>query len=366
MPPRTLTPTEARRIAVRAQRLDAHRPGSVTEVIESLGSLQYDVTRAVAPSQDVVLWSRLGASYDPGDLQRLLDDQVLVEVAGMIRPAADLGLYTAEMAAYPGAAPWRRQLADWADANAQCVEDVLDALRSDGPLPVTELPNTCVVGWRSTGWTDGKNVQRLVGVMAARGQVAISRREGTMPYWDLAERVYPDVAPVPLEEALAERARRRLAALGLARSRATQTPTEPNDVGTAGIEVRIEGVRGRWRADPDQLARLDDPFEPRVALLSPLDRLVFDRTRMEQLFDFDYVLEMYKPREQRRWGFWALPVLAGDRLVGKVDATAEPREGELVVHAVHEDEPWSAELRAAVVAELESLASWRGLALAMP
>ena len=105
----------------------------------------------------------------------------------------------------------------------------------------------------------------------------------------------------------------------------------------------IEGVRGKWRVDP---AYLDvEPFDGRAALLSPLDRLVFDRKRMEEIFEFDYQLEMYKPAAKRRWGYWAMPILDGDRLVGKVDATADREGGVLRVNAVHEDEPFSATAR---------------------
>jgi uncharacterized protein YcaQ len=104
----------------------------------------------------------------------------------------------------------------------------------------------------------------------------------------------------------------------------------------------------------------------RTALLSPFDRLVHDRVRAEQLFDFTYVLEMYKPVEQRRWGYFALPVLHGDRLVGKLDATADRKAGRLVVHAVHEDVPFTGETAAAVQAEVVDLAAWLGLEVAGP
>ena len=78
-------------------------------------------------------------------------------------------------------------------------------------------------------------------------------------------------------------------------------------------------------------------FEGRTALLSPFDRLAYDRARAEQLFDFEYSLEMYKPAAKRRWGYFALPILHGDRLVGKLDAAADPKAGVLRVNAIHED-----------------------------
>jgi len=132
---------------------------------------------------------------------------------------------------------------------------------------------------------------------------------------------------------------------------------EPNHVADAGEPAVVEGVRGTWRVDPAQLESLGRPFRGRTALLSPLDRLVFDRKRMTEVFEFDYQLEMYKPAAARRWGYWAMPVLHGDRLVGKLDATADPAAGLLRVDALHEDEPLSASARTAVEHEIRSLAA---------
>jgi uncharacterized protein len=98
-----------------------------------------------------------------------------------------------------------------------------------------------------------------------------------------------------------------------------------------------------------------------VALLSPFDRLIHDRVRTQALFDFEYVLGMYKPASQRRWGYFALPVLHGDRLVGKLDAKADRKAGHLVVNAMHEDVRLTKAMRADIYAEIESLASWLGL-----
>jgi hypothetical protein len=128
-----------------------------------------------------------------------------------------------------------------------------------------------------------------------------------------------------------------------------------------GESARVEGVRGLWRVDP---SLLDGEFAGRTAILSPLDRLVFDRKRMEELFDFDYQLEMYKPVAQRQWGYWAMPVLDGDELVGKVDATTDREAGVLIVDAVHEDGDWSTRRRARVDAELDALGEWLGLEVA--
>jgi uncharacterized protein YcaQ len=134
-------------------------------------------------------------------------------------------------------------------------------------------------------------------------------------------------------------------------------------VGEAGEQAVVEGVRGTWRVDPAQLGQ---PFSGRAALLSPFDRLVWDRKRMAEIFEFDYQLEMYKPAAQRRWGYFALPVLYGDRLVGKLDATADREAGVLRVGAIHQDVPFGPAMTAAVGQELDDLAHWLGLEPARP
>lgn len=356
-----LSRRDARRVAVRAQLLTAERPTDVLGVVRHLGLLQMDLTAHVAVNADLVLWSRLGSAYSPDLLDDLLESRALVELLGFLRPAEDLPLFRAEMDAWPGVEPlsaWRREIEAWVEDNRACREDLLTRLRSEGPLPARDLPDTTVVPWRSSGWTNSKNVQRMLDMMEQRGEVAVSSRENRERNWDLASRVYPDGPTVPHDEAETERDRRRLVALGIARARVTFPPGEPNHVNDAGEEAVVEGVRGRWRVDPKYL---DGSFAGRTALLSPLDRLVLDRKRMAELFEYDYQLEMYKPAAQRRWGYFALPVLHGDRLLGKVDAQTDLAAGVLRVHAVHWDEPRSKAAVAGVEAELRSLAALLGV-----
>ena len=356
-----LTREQARRIAVRAQLLDEPRPTELDDVVRRLTLVQHDPIAAVAPSADLVLWSRLGSTYDPGDLRDALDEQRVIDHHGLIRPSEHLAAFRAEMAVWPGVGelrPWQHDLAAWVEANDACRRDILELLRGDGPLPTSALPDTCEVPWRSSGWNNNQNVKRLLVQMVERGEVATAGREGREQLWDLAERIYPD-DPVPdVEEARRIRDVRRLRSLGLARARAPKTPGEPNHVGTAGEPAVVEGVKGEWRVDPDLL---DLPFTGRTVLLSPYDRLVYDRRRTEELFEFEYYLEMYKPAAQRRWGYYALPVLHGDRLVGKLDATADRKAGELRVDAVHEDVPFDASMRDALDAAVADLGDWLGL-----
>jgi uncharacterized protein YcaQ len=194
--------------------------------------------------------------------------------------------------------------------------------------------------------------------MVSRGEVAVAGRSGNERLWDIAERVYPDVPAVPVEEAERLRNERRLAALGIARSRGPELAIESVGVGDAGEEAVVDGVRGTWRIDPSLLHR---PLKGRAALLSPFDRLLHDRKRTEQLFGFEYTLEMYKPAASRRWGYFALPILYHDRLVGKLDAIADRKAGVLRVNAIHWDVEPSKAMARAVDGEIGDLAQWLGL-----
>jgi hypothetical protein len=355
-----LSRADARRIAVRAQLLASPRPAGLLEVVRRLTLLQLDPTAAIAPSADLVAWSRLGSAYAPADLEAALAGRALIELRAMLRPAEDLALYRADMAAWSARG---RQVAEFVRANDACRRDILSRLGAQGPLPSRELPDTCVVPWGSTGWTNNRNVSQLLEIMVVRGEVAVAGRKGRDRLWDLAARVYPDDPVVPADEARRARDERRLRALGIARARGPERPVEPVDVGEAGEPATVEGVAGTWRVDPAQLGQ---PFSGRAALLSPFDRLIHDRKRVVELFEFDYQLEIYKPAARRRWGYFALPILYGDRLVGKLDATADRTSGVLRVEAIHEDVPGSAAMTAAVGAEIEDLARWLELDLVLP
>jgi uncharacterized protein YcaQ len=203
----------------------------------------------------------------------------------------------------------------------------------------------------------------LLELMAERGEVAVAGRQGRDRLWDLAERLFPNDRAVPAAEACRIRDERRLQSLGIARARTVESPVEPQYVNDTGEPAVVDGVRGTWRVDPAQLGQ---PFSGRAALLSPLDRLIYDRKRMTELFEYDYQLEMYKPAAKRRWGYWALPILYGDQLVGKVDATADRMAGVLRVDAIHQDVPFTKAMSTAIHREISDLATWLRLALDIP
>ena len=348
-----LTKKQARRIAVRAQLLDAPRPKELLEVVRRLTLLQVDPTAAIAPNADLVAWSRLGSSYRSEQLTEALEvDRSLFEFNALIRPMSDLGLYLVGSGGRGG----HERIRAWLRDNDRFRRNILKLLERSGPLSSRDIPDTCVVPWASSGWTNDRNVTQMLEFLQARGQVAIAGRVGRERLWDLPERVYPADVEIPsLEEAERIKNERRLAALGIARAQAREMPMEPIHVGEAGEPAVVEDVKGEWRVDP---AYLRDGFKGRTALLSPFDRLIHDRVRTEELFEFEYSLEMYKPAAKRRWGYFALPILHGDRLVGKLDATADRKASVLRVHAIHEDVSFSATLTKAVLKEIDDLAAW--------
>lgn len=354
-----LSREQARRIAIHAQLLDLPRPTDLLDVVKHLTFLQIDPTAAIAPSADLVLWSRLGPTYDPAALTRAVEeDRALHETVAFIRPAGDVPSVVGEWVGRE----FHPSIVAWLEANERFRQDILARLAADGPLLSRDIPDTSSVPWPSSGWTNNRNVTKMLESMARRGQIAISGRKGRQRYWDLAERVYGAGFVVPsADEAVRIRNERRLEALGIARATGPELPGEQAYAGDAGEPAEVEGLPGTWRVHPDYL---DLPFEGRTALLSPFDQLIHNRVRAEQLWGFEYYLELYKPKDKRRWGYFALPILHGDRLVGKLDATADRKAGVLLVNAVHEDEPFIPAVSAAVWAEIDDLAAWLGLDLA--
>lgn len=354
----SLTRDEARRIAVRAQLLDAQRPGDVVEVAEQLGAIKIDPTATIAPAQHTVLWSRIGWSYEPGQLTKAVElDRALFEFDGSFRPVTLLP------AMLPGMRRWpqRESSRQWLEANAAFRSDVLARLRAEGPLLAAQIPDTAAVT-RDTdsGWYGPNQVPHMLDFLARQGEVAIVGRKGRHRIWDLAERVYPQNLPEYTEEEAARMLdERRLQAAGIAKQKSPWTR-----VGEAGVPATVEGLRGTWRVDPQALASLDEDADGRVAILSPYDGMLFDRPRLRDIFDFEYVLEQFKPKSQRKYGFFAHPILIGDVFMGMLDAEVDHENEVLRVNAVHELMPFEPEEDEMVRAEIADLGEWLGVRVA--
>jgi uncharacterized protein len=300
-----VSPEEARRIAVRAQLLDGSARG-VLETVRALGFLQLDPVAAVARPQHLVLWSRLGP-FDTAELDRLLwVERRLFEWNAFIWPIETLPLIRARMRASRRAATysWERRRRRFLEQNAGFRRYVLRELDRRGPLLARELEDRAAERRGEHRWFGRRQVAQMLEALHRVGEVAVVGRRGGQRVWDLAGRWYPETETVPLREAERLLADQQFRALG----------------------VRLED--GEWHAHPEVR---DGPVRNRVTLLSPFDRLVHDRYRTEALFGFRYRLEMYVPAAKREYGYYVLPLLVGDRLVGRVEPRLDRRAGTLSV-----------------------------------
>jgi uncharacterized protein len=363
----------ARRIAVTAQLLSAPRPRSILEVVEQLGSVQMDPTRTVARTEHLVLWSRLGRRFRVEELERLLwQDRSLFEYRAFILPASQFPVHRETMRRYPSLhvgrhAYVRRYLRE----NVAFRRYVLRTLADEGPLPTRAFEDRSAVGWRTGGWNDdGRNTSMMLEVLWAKGEVMIAGRAGQERVWDLASKSLPFDAPRPRA---GEEARSlldvQLRALGIAkliRFGWTFENTRPPGWERAldaleregrAIRVTVDGLPGeRWA----HAQVLDRAFRPRSALLSPFDRLIHDRARSEELFRFRFRLEIYVPKAKREYGYFVMPILHGDRLVGRLDPVHDREANVLRVQRIFAEEDAPAAAWPAIRTQLDELARWLG------
>jgi len=366
-----LTLAEARRLAVAGQLLDGPRPHSVLEVVESLGSLQMDPTSAVERSERLVLWSRLG-NYDLAEFERLRwETRELFDYWAHIVPAADYAIHRETMRRYPrGAYARSNYIHEWLAANVGFRRYVLRELRRRGPLRSRELEDRAELPWKTGGWNDGKSLGIMLETLWDGGKIGIARREGNERLWDLAERVFPTDQPkLPAAEVARRVLDRQLRRHGVAR---------PQELGRVFdgwvpgrervlkaliregrfVPVEVEGLPGERLAHAEMLERAHG--EPRSTLLSPFDRLVYDRDRTEELFGFRYRLEIYVPKAKREYGYFVLPFLHGNELVGRIDPLFDRKTGVLTVNAVHWEPAAPKSAKPALKAAVRELAEWLG------
>jgi uncharacterized protein len=391
---RVISRTVARRMAIVAQGLAGPRPHAdiegMMDVVGRLGCLQLDPIHIVARSHLLVLWSRLGP-YDQGLLDTLLwQERRLFEYwahAASIVLTEDYPIHQMRMRAYAkGSDAWSQQVSAWMQQNETLRVTILCGLQERGPLRSRDFEDTVQVPWRSSGWTEGRTVGRMLDFLWAQGHILVSRRVGAHKWWDLAGRCLPPewISREPLTEhevvcAAAQKALRSLAVATprdiiehFTRSRYPGLPEVLSELEATGriLRVRVQEqgkeLAGPWFVHADLLPVLErleqQEWEPRTTLLSPFDNLICDRKRTARLFDFSYQSEIYTPKDKRRYGYYVMPILSGDQLIGRIDPTFDRARKQLIINAVHK-EPAIAiteETGRAIAPAIEELAKFLG------
>jgi uncharacterized protein YcaQ len=266
-----------------------------------------DPISTVAPPQYLVLWSRLG-KLDRAELDCLLEQRKLFEWNAFIWSEEDLPLIQARMRERWGHYKRERWALEFLKEQKSLRRYVLRELERRGPLPSRELEHTDArFHERTVWWGTRAQLTWMLELLHLRGQIAVAGRNRTHRLWDLAERVYPSTEKVPAAAARRIHAEKRFRSLG----------------------VKLE--RGRLLAHPDADAR---PVPKRTTFLSPFDRLIHDRQRAEALWGFRYRLEMYVPKAKREYGYYVLPILHGDDLVGRIEPVFDRKTGVLRVENI--------------------------------
>jgi uncharacterized protein YcaQ len=333
-------------------------PASVMRVVERLGSLQFDPLEVAGRNHDVVLLARIAGYRRQWTDDLLYRDRVLFEAYNKglsILPTAEL--------------PWHRWTWDRDrtaheggafDEHAPLVEELLERIRRDGPLSPTDVEPRASIDWY---WRPTNQVRAILEALAEAGILGIARREGNRRVYDLVERLFPAelLAQHPPER---EQTRHRLLSryrahgmlgtggqgelwLNVAHDGAPVRAELRHELVEAGtlVPVTIDEIRGHRFTVASDLHLLDQaatetasglpPGEapPAVTLLAPLDPFVWDRGLLTALHRFDYIWEVYVPAAKRRFGYYVLPILYGDRLVGRIEPRIDRRAGVLRVLA---------------------------------
>jgi uncharacterized protein YcaQ len=335
-------------------------------VIRSIRCVQLDPIGIVARSHLLVAFSRLGP-YPTDAWDRLLwDERSVFEYwahSAAIVLTEDFPIHNLLMRRYPtDRYAHSRRTRAWLEENEALRRSMLRRLRAEGPLRSRDFEDSSIVGWESGGWTSGRSVERMLDVLWTQGRIMVVGRSGGQKLWAVADGWLPSWTPrARLTQGQVDRraAEHALRALGVATPKHIENHftrgryrTLPQALASLLRSNRIHPVRvvdtegggvewpGRWFVHNDHMQALDafehgDGWEPRTVLLSPFDNLICDRVRTRQLFGFDYTMEIYVPAARRRFGYYAMPLLRGDRLVGRVDPAMDRSSGRLTINAVH-------------------------------
>jgi uncharacterized protein len=318
-------------------------PVAVLEVIDRLGSIQFDPIAVAGRNHDLMLHARV-AGYEPAWCEELYKQRTIFETTNKALsfiPASEFPWYRVN-AGRKGP----RFHAAALEENAAVAERVLERIRADGPLCSTDFERE---NGRTKNWfgMPENAVRSVLEAYTVSGEIGLARREGNVRYYDVLERLLPPkllALEVPKHEQLRHKLLSRYRAhglLGAGGAGGTFARIANPDVRRALhgelveqgslVPVEIEGLRGKRFVVADEVALLETPPEPApsAAFIAPFDSLLWDTALLAKLFGFDFVWEGFFKPEKRRFGYYVLPIVFGDRLVGRIEPRID-REGALV------------------------------------
>jgi uncharacterized protein len=370
---------QARRLALHAQGLALPpKAQQVSDVVRRVGCLQLDPVSAVARSPLLVLNARMRG----GASERALDkaaykDRVLFDYwahEASLCHVDDLALHRWQMQRWLKL-PRRRPYAEFVERNADFAEDLVEEIRELGPLRAQDIEERDIDHWKHGHWTPDVNwrqtIARLLDALWLTGRIGVHSRDGVTRRWHVLEQCLPPkaldtVEPLDDWQATSRAVDRALSMLGVAkpghvRKHFTRNryPRLEEVLAANAVEVRVDGTTGAWYAREQDLEQ-DLEAGTRTVALSPFDNLICDRARTAELFGFDHRLEIYVPAPKRIWGYYVLPILHGERFVGRADLRLD--DGRLRVLSLHHEPGRKAP--AAIRRALSRLARWRRAELA--
>ncbi len=386
---------DVRRLAVTKQRLAGSLPTKPTSediasVIRELAYVQWDPVAIVAPSHILTLWARLGG-FRPSDLDRMLWDKKTIFLhwtpqASLVL-TEDYPLYRSLMSRYPESlsGSWKSHEASarkFLAGHAPLRRKVLEELKK-GPLKVGEFEDHLRTRGNADAWTPSSDVSHMLFHLLMSGKVMVVGHQGNQNVWGLSEEFLPEWVE---KKEIGEEEFERRAVQRAIRALGTATPAEINYYFVRGryrslkktlallleesrihrVEVKEFGSREERYVHDDDVRLLEsmgsDPWQPRISLLPPFDNLICSQSRTKKVFGFDYVREQFLPEEKRKYGTYVLPILWGDRLIGRVDPRMDRRNGRLVINSVHAEAgaPKGEEVSTKIAEKVQGLADFLG------
>lgn len=344
---------------------------AVLRAIEQIGYVQIDTIAVVERAHHHVLWSRV-PNYQPAMLERLVRERRVFEY--WFHAAAWL-----PMAEYRFSLPRMRQLngeRNWfADCDSRLRREILARIEAEGALRARDFDDERD---GSSGWWDWKPAKQALEQLFMQGELMVSARDGFQKVYDLPGRVLPDWVDTrepTLDEFAAHLVETTLRAHGFATLVSMTYLRKGKRLREAvkrQLQARIEARQLTRLAlhngcelylDPELLEARAPRSAARVSILSPFDNLVIQRQRCREIFGFDYQIECYLPRPRRQFGYFCLPLLYRDRLVGRIDCKAHRAEARLEVRSVHVEQRVGDDFAGLLAAALQSFAAFNGCEL---